>query len=201
MTPKKSRHSPPSSPQTAPKKPTPKHSATLGGRKVSGALDSDSTATAAASLGLSAHDLMKMDHNRSSVLRNGMLPTPAKTPKRRPTEAPADIAGIARNLFPSRTETVDEAMPSPRKRKSKKYTGFTIDSFEADDEDTPIAIYTDSRDRVPEVDLSMDNPFYGEGSAPQPEPTKRTSRRRIDTASGEVHREEAQREDGLVYVL
>ncbi|RFU35335.1 hypothetical protein B7463_g968, partial [Scytalidium lignicola] len=201
MTPRKPHHSPPSSPQTAAKKSSPKHSSTMAGRKVSGALDSDSAATAAASLGLSTHDLFKMDHHRSSILRNGMLPTPAKTPKRRPTEASASITSIARNLFPTRTETTEEVMPSPKKRKSKRYTGFTLDSFEVDEEDAPITIYTDSQDRVPEVDLSAANPFYGEGSAPQPEPTKRASKRRKNIATGEEQLEEETREDGLVYVF
>ncbi|KAH8808457.1 hypothetical protein F5884DRAFT_792280 [Xylogone sp. PMI_703] len=203
MTPRKPHHSPPSSPQTVTKKSSPKHSSTIAGRKVPGALDSDGTATATASLGLSAHDLFKMDHNRSSVLRNGMLPTPAKTPKRRPTEASANITSIARNLFPTRTETTEEVMPSPKKRRSKKYTGFSLDSFEADEEDEPITIYTDSQDRVPEVDLSTENPFYGEASAPTPEPTKRAGRRRKATVSGEEQTqvEVTHREDGLFYVF
>jgi hypothetical protein len=133
-----------------------------------------------------------------------MLPTPAKTPKKRPSETSAGITSIARNLFPIRAETIEEAMPSPKKKGRKKYTGFTLDSFGAeDDEATPIQIYTDSHDRVPEVDLSADNPFYGEASAPS-EPTKRMSKRRKIIIPGEAEQavEEAeQREDGLVYVL
>jgi hypothetical protein len=131
-----------------------------------------------------------------------MLPTPAKTPQKRPDEYAPAINTIARNLFPIRSGSDEEVMPSPKKR-NKKYTGLTLDSFEAED-DTPIHIYTDSHDRVPEVDLSPDNPFYGEGSVAVPEPTKRASKRRKITVPGEGVQslEELQkREDGLIYTL
>jgi hypothetical protein len=196
----------PPSPQAASKKRAPKNSPIVGGRKVSGALDDDSTASAAAALGLPApKNEGNIDVRRSTaaVRNNGMLPTPAKTPKKRPSENAPAITAIARNLFPIRSGSDEEVMPSPKKKGSKKYTGFTLDSFEAE-EDAPIQIYTDSHDRVPEVDLSPDNPFYGEGSAVAPEPTKRASKRRKITVPGEGEQtieELEKREDGLVYVL
>jgi len=198
----------PSSPQTAPKKRTAKTATADGGRRVSGALNYDSTTSAAAALGLTSHhNETKMESHRPTTIvrNNGMLPTPAKTPKKRPSETAPGIASVARNLFPIRAETVEEVMPSPKKKSRKRYTGFTLDSFTADDEETaPIQIYTDSHDRVPEVDLSSDNPFYGEASATEPEPMKRMSKRRKITVAGEGDQtvEEAEkREDGLVYVL
>jgi hypothetical protein len=135
-----------------------------------------------------------------------MLPTPTKTPKKMPddSEVPAVITSIARNLFPIRGEMAEEAMPSPKKKGRKKYTGFTLDSFEAEDEDTPISIYTDTNDRIPEADMSSDNPFYGMSSTAQREPAKRLSKRRKITIPGEGEQtiEEAERrEDGLIYVL
>ena len=136
---------------------------------------------------------------------NGMLPTPAKTPKKRTLQFAPGVTAIARNLFPVRPETVEEVMPSPKKKGRKRYTGFTLDSFDAEDDDAaPIEIFTDSNDRVPEVDMSADNPFYGESSPAHPEPTKRSSKRRKIMVPGEGEKtvEEAeQREDGLVYVL
>ncbi|KAE9377051.1 hypothetical protein N431DRAFT_368623 [Stipitochalara longipes BDJ] len=195
----------PSSPKTASKKRAPKNSPMVGGRRVSGALDYDSAASAAAALGLPApknEGKMEVQRSTAAVRKNGMLPTPAKTPKKRPDEYAPAINTIARNLFPIRSGSDEEVMPSPKKR-NKKYTGLTLDSFEAED-DAPIHIYTDSHDRVPEVDLSPDNPFYGEGNATVPEPTKRASKRRKITVPGEGAQslEELQkREDGLIYTF
>jgi hypothetical protein len=176
----------------------------MGGRRVSGALDHQSTAEAASALGLHPpRNASKMEAQRSA-LRNGMLPTPAKTPQKHTKTNPAAISSVARNLFPIRGETVDEVMPSPKKKGRKRYTGFTLDSFEAE-EDGPIPIYTDSHDRVPEVDISADNPFYGESSTAVREPTKSSSKRRKIVIPGEEEEQTMsdaeQREDGLVYVL
>jgi hypothetical protein len=145
---------------------------------------------------------MEIQRSTATVRKDGMLPTPAKTPQKRPDEHAPAINNIARNLFPIRSGSDEEVMPSPKKR-GKKHTGFTLDSFEAEEE-APIHIYTDSHDRVPEVDLSPDNPFYGRGSAAVPEPTKRASKRRKITVPGEGFQsiEELQkREDGLIYTL
>lgn len=146
-----------------------------------------------------------MDTRRSAVAHNnGMLPTPAKTPKKAPTETDPAIKAVARNLFSVHSATTDEVMPSPKRRGRKKYSGYTMNSFEAEAESEPISIFTDSHDRVPEVDAGTDNPFYGESSKVSPEPTKRTSKRRkvIVPGEGEQDFEEVQRrEDGLIYVL
>ncbi|TAQ87186.1 hypothetical protein B7494_g4498 [Chlorociboria aeruginascens] len=199
--------SPPSSPQTAPKKRAPRLSAVMGGRRVSGALNDDNTATAAAALGLPVprKESKTESHQSATTVRNtGMLPTPAKTPKKRPSEVAPGISSIARNIFPVHPETVEEVMPTPKKTR-KRYTGLSLDSFTAEGEQsTPIQIYTDSNDRVPEADLSTDNPFYGQGTTAYPEPTKRTSKRRKINVPGEGEQtvEEAERrEDGLVYVF
>lgn len=176
-----------------------------GGRRISGALDHESTASAAAALGIESHmGESKMDAPRSTTAfarSNGMLPTPDKTPKKRPTQAAAGISSIARNLFPIRPESIEEVMPSPRK-KGTKYKGFTMDSFGAEEE-APIQIFTDSSERIPEVDMSADNPFYN-ASAVLPEPTKRASKRRKLTVPGEGEQtieQAGRRDDGLVYVL
>jgi hypothetical protein len=171
----------------------------MGGRRVSGALNRESASNAAAALGFSSRPESKVEPVRGVAL----LPTPAKTPQKRPSEGSAGINAIARNLFSSRADTAEEVMPISRKGR-KKYTGFTLDSLEAEETDQPIQIYTDSHDRVPEVDMSVDNPFYGQGSVAHPEPTKRASKRRKITVPGEGEQsveEVEQREDGLVYVL
>ncbi|KAF7549742.1 hypothetical protein G7046_g8244 [Stylonectria norvegica] len=130
---------------------------------------------------------------------SGMLPTPSKTPQKAPNEkTAANIKNFARNLFPSD----EEAMPSPRKKRAKKYTGISMESFTAEDVEESIEIFTDSQDRIPVKDDSESNPFYG--SIATPEPTQRRSKRKqvnvpgvgsqsIDAAS--------RREDGMVYVF
>jgi hypothetical protein len=128
-----------------------------------------------------------------------MLPTPNKTPKKAPTETAPAISAIARNLFPVRSD--DQVMPSPKKNRSRRTYG--LDSFEVA-EDAPIQIFTDSMDRVPEVDLSTDNPFFGDNQPAEAEPTKRASKRRKLRVPGEGDQsieELEQREDGLIYVL
>ncbi|KAH8598847.1 hypothetical protein B0O99DRAFT_614321 [Bisporella sp. PMI_857] len=196
---------PPSSPQTAPKK-LPKNSSYMeSSRRVSGALNYDSAASAAAVLGLPTPTKKAETNRRSELLRNnGMLPTPDKTPKKRPSEAAPAVKAVARTLFSSRSETIDEVMPSPKKKARKKYTGFTLDSFGAGDGDESIPIYTDSNDRIPEVDTTDENPFYGEATIPPSEPAKRTSKRRKIHIPGEGEQdldEAEKRDDGLVYVF
>ncbi|KAG9248712.1 hypothetical protein BJ878DRAFT_412166 [Calycina marina] len=192
---------PPTSPQTAPKK-LPKRINMDGGRRVSGALDYNTTASAATALGLPVPSF-EMDARNKSLRKTGMLPTPDKTPKKRPHEVAPAIKGIARTLFSSRSETLEEIMPSPRKR-GKKYSGFALDSFKADDDEGGVQIYTDSHDRVPEVDASSENPFFGVPAAIHPEPMKRSSKRRkiAIPGEGELSIEEAEkRKDGMVYVF
>ena len=70
-----------------------------------------------------------------------------------------------------------------------------------------IQIYTDSKDKVPELDLHEDNPFLErpEEHSPQPEPSKsRSSRKRKAAAISSDRKAVADtldREEGMVYVL
>lgn len=198
--------SPPSSPPTASKKRTPKTSPMMGGRRISGALNAESAASAASALGLPTPEPQrKVDHKSATtaIRNNALLPTPNKTPKKRSTETATGISAIARNLFPNRPESADEVMPTPKKKGHKKYKGYTMNSFEAEEDGQPIQIYTDSNERIPEVDSSASNPFYGSSNV-VPEPTKRSSKRRKITVpgEGELSAEVVERRaDGLVYVL
>lgn len=142
-----------------------------------------------------------------------MLPTPAKTPRKRPTQPAPALKATARVLFPTHPASAPEAVPSPKKKakKGRKYNGFSLDSFTGeegnDGEDGKIAIFTDSKDRVPELDESEDNPFYvkkSNGDITFGQSSARVSKR------GKVGRgikrdekvEEAlNRDDGMVYVL
>jgi len=164
-------------------------------RRLSGQLTAESTLTAANSLGIPSKT-----HRSARAAASGMLPTPAKTPGRKHASAEneANIAAIARNLF----HADHEAMPDPKKKRAKKYSGLTLDSFTALDDEAPISIFTDSHDRIPEVDDNADNPFYGAAAAP--EPVKRRSKRSKVTIPGEGRttvEEATRRDDGMVYVL
>ncbi len=136
----------------------------------------------------------------------GMLPTPAKTPSKKhhaASQNESNIAAIARNLFHT---NVEEVMSSPSRKKAKKYTGVSLESFTVVEDEEPIPIFTDSQDRVPEMDGSAENPFFGDGAVvpTAPEPTRRRSKRSHVSIPGEgkLSVEEAtRREDGIVYVL
>ncbi|KAF9889115.1 hypothetical protein FE257_007604 [Aspergillus nanangensis] len=119
------------------------------------------------------------------TMTEGMLPTPAKTPRKK---AVGDVGAAARTLFPP-------APSSGRTKKTKKYTGFSLDSFNEDQVQggSAIQIYTDSRDRIPEVDQSKENPFYKK-------PATRASKHREGQRDQEVN-EAIKREDGMFYVF
>ncbi|KAK3994614.1 hypothetical protein QBC44DRAFT_42520 [Cladorrhinum sp. PSN332] len=147
----------------------------------SGTLTASSTATAAAALGLSV------------TTSAGMLITPAKTPQKAPTpKAKAKVSGFARTLF--RTE--EDSMPSRKPQTS----GYKLDSMFADESFESIDIYTDSHERIPEVDRSDDNPFFRD----EPRRSER-QKAKLNTVmvkipgEGEVTIEEAvKRTDGML---
>lgn len=132
-----------------------------------------------------------------------MLPTPAKTPcKQSDEKLKAGVCAVARNLFAAEAST-PEVAPSPRK-KAKTYTGVSLESFRAEEAEEDIEIFTDSRDRLPHVDESAENPFYT-NTAGSSQPTVRRSTRTkkvLIPGRGRVSVDEAvQRGDGIVYVL
>ncbi|KAA8646146.1 hypothetical protein EYZ11_001555 [Aspergillus tanneri] len=128
----------------------------------------------------------------SETIMDGMLPTPAKTPRKK---AVGDAGSTARTLFPP-----PPTSGSARGKKGKKPTPFSLDSFSEDNAQggSQIQIYTDSRDRIPEVDESEANPFYKKPMASNPCP--RTLRRRYGGRDKEVD-EAIKRDDGMVYVF
>lgn len=136
-------------------------------------------------------------HASQTTMTDGMLPTPAKTPKKK---AVADAGSAARSLFPTSSLT-------GRGKKSKKPTAFSLESFEKDidQNQTNIEIYTDSRDRIPELDESEENPFYTKSSEANTsgKATARTSRRRnVEESKRDEEVDKAvHRDDGMFYVL
>ena len=102
-------------------------------------------------------------------------------------------------------------MPTPRKRRNRRHVGFSLYSSMENEEDADpegkIQIFTDSKEKVPELDPSEDNPFYEPPvqHAPPPEPSKgRRTRKRKAVPIAEDRKEikdAFDRKEGMVYVL
>ncbi|KAM6486049.1 hypothetical protein HDV62DRAFT_266087 [Trichoderma sp. SZMC 28011] len=157
------------------------------------------TASLAAEASAASGSKDKSVAGRSAAASSLMLPTPSKTPQKPPNaKATAHIQTFARNLFPVAEET---ELSSPRKRRSKKYSGMTLESFRAEVAEEDIEIFTDSQDRIPKKDESKSNPFVG--NAPAAEPSKRRTKRKVHVpGEGSQSVDEAsRREDGMIYVF
>ncbi|KAL2810674.1 hypothetical protein BJX63DRAFT_307114 [Aspergillus granulosus] len=167
------------SPPGSPNRNTPQRKMSSRGRAATQSLDNQDPFKAAKP----AHP------NSSSLFRptmtEGMLPTPAKTPRKKPVD---NVGSTARVLFP----------PMSGQKKKKKQTGFSLDSFtDEPSQGESIQIYTDSRDRIPEVDESEANPFYNK---PSTNTSIRPAIRKTKRRDKEVD-EALDREDGMVYVF
>lgn len=140
-----------------------------------------------------------------------MLPTPVKTPKKK--QAIAGAATTARALFQDHAQMATQAaaiQPSPRRsRKPQRFNGFSLERISAQDDANrgQIQIFTDSRDRVPQVDASMTNPFIErkrDRESPSPPTAVRTSKRRKVSTEARIDpqvTEAIDKDDGMVYVL
>lgn len=163
---------------------------------VSGFLTVESTAAAAAALGLPAPTQQQQPGRASMSAAGGMLITPAKTPQKPSTQHTRDkIQAVARSLF-----NESDAMPSPKKARTQQYV---LDSFSANNTEDPIEIYTDSHERVPEVDQRAENPFFGNHPTEASRTTRRSKRQTVSIpGEGKVSVDDAvRREDGMVIVL
>ena len=121
-----------------------------------------------------------------------MLPTPIKTPRK--PEAKAGVKPTARVLFPHRIDTVED--PTPKKKGRK--TGFSLDSPGAGS-DGKIEIFEDSKDKVPEVDDSAENPFLAK---PETRSARSRGKRKADElGQNEEVQEVLKRDEGMIYVL
>lgn len=142
-------------------------------------------------------------HQQASTMGASMLPTPAKTPRKKQVQA---ANGIGRVLFPVRPDTAEEAMPTPRKNKrNKRHVGFSLDS-DAESEGG-IKIFTDSQDKLPELDLSEDNPFIDhplKRDPPEAHNNSKASKKRkaeSQPATEGTIKDVFDHERGMVYVL
>lgn len=195
-------YSPPSSTQTSPQNSFEDTKTSMEAR-VSEALDVES----GLNLDPSQASTKVLTSQQTSSRLTAMLPTPAKTPRKKTVQA--GLNSTARILFPNRPDNADEAMPTPRKnaRKTEKHIGFSLESYGEDGNAASggdIEIFTDSKEKVPELDESEENPFYVKPGH-EPVTTVRSSKRR--KVSGNANNdnnnelEDPNREDGMVYVL
>lgn len=139
-----------------------------------------------------------------------MLPTPVKTPKKKQITN-ATIA--ARALFQDPTNMAVNPAPiepsQPRSRKNKRYNGFSLESFRAEDDDShsQIQIFTDSRDRVPNLDANKTNPFVEHKMTREVSASQKvagTSKRRKvrpETRIDPQVEAAIKKDEGMVYVL
>ncbi|KAI1174343.1 hypothetical protein F4777DRAFT_385738 [Nemania sp. FL0916] len=169
-------------------------------RRASGTVNVKSVADAVGSLGVSPPKSQHKSQKTTAISHStGMLPTPAKTPRKQPNaKTEAASRAIARSLF----LTEENVMPTPKKR-AKKYTGSTLESFRAEDVEEEIEIFTDLRDQLPEVDTSAQNPFYGDHHKTT-EPSKKWSKRKTVSIPGEGKQsieDAVKRPDGVLVVF
>ena len=128
-----------------------------------------------------------------------MLPTPVKTPRKKVVHQDS-LRSTARLLFTSRPIDPNDVMPTPRKaRQTKAQLASTLDNH-AEPYAMPKAqkmhIFTDSKERDPEVDASEDNPFVTRQGM-------RTTRShvRIRSGLGDAVDGAVENNEGLVYTL
>ncbi|KAF1942763.1 hypothetical protein EJ02DRAFT_344760 [Clathrospora elynae] len=135
-----------------------------------------------------------------STMAPGMLPTPAKTPRKRRIE---DMSSTARVLFPSnRPATIDEAVPTPRKSRKTKNI-YTLESFaqQMDENSEKIAIYTDSKERIPTPGAETDdNPFITKKAKGKAKATPQKSRRATDARTAKMD-DAVDRDEGMVFLF
>lgn len=132
---------------------------------------------------------------QSTKLTAGMLPTPAKTPRKKTVPDPGRVS---RSLFTNPTpNALDSENLLPKK--GKKFSHFSLESFSTDlgecSNPPAIEVYTDSCDRIPEKKKDMDNPLW---SSQEPmDGVEYTGRPKRDKEVEDAVR----RNDGMFYVL
>ncbi|KAI9704478.1 MAG: hypothetical protein M1820_005552 [Bogoriella megaspora] len=182
----------PASPQSNLKRPIPHtEDATDGSRSRNGV-----------SLGTKASSLLRSSHADAAA----SLPTPSKTPRKKPGPSQAALSSTSRILFSNRPASLADTMPTPRKGRYRKPNGYGLDgSVEDGDADASdnIEVYTDSKERVPVKDKDSDNPFVT-----SPEDDSQARRRREPTkirknlsASEKRMEQAAENGEGLIYVF
>ncbi len=131
-----------------------------------------------------------------------MLPTPAKTPRKRALYSEESIKPTSRVLFPSRPASIDDVTP----RKARKFTKnvYSLNSFEDRGESSEkIEIYTDSKERIPTADEDDDeNPFVTKkGKGKSKAKARATPQRRKKDAKAEEMEDAVNHDEGMIYIL
>jgi len=142
----------------------------------------------------------------STMISHGMLPTPVKTPKKKVV---SKVNGTARALFQDPSQVTLEPPNSKKGRKNKRHNGFSLESFSAGDNQSggSIQIFTDSRDRVPQLDKNKANPFIEEAmdnAASSSQKVGKTAKRRKVSVEKKLDpqvEEAIANDEGMVYVL
>jgi hypothetical protein len=137
-------------------------------------------------------------------MADGMLPTPVKTPRKKNIPS---VNVAARALFQDQPVLGEElTATSVRGRRGRRYNGFTLESFSAEEATSGnIQIFTDSRDNVPQLDTSKDNPFINhpskvEGSSRRV--TGTSKRRKVSSQKIDPQIQHAvDNDEGMIYVL
>ena len=142
----------------------------------------------------------------TTVMADGMLPTPIKTPRKKNVP---NVNAAARALFQDQPMLGEEVTANSRRaRRGRRYNGFTLESFSAGEgPPASIQIFTDSRDNVPQLDTSEGNPFIDHPQKAEGSSSRRvtgTSKRRKVSGEQKVDPQVQQAIDkgeGMLYVL
>ena len=189
--------SPPSSAQSSPKRGTRKVTMS---EELTSVHQTEHSVTAGMTLDVAG---LLLPDGRTTVPPTTMLPTPAKTPRKRPQQPAHTFRSTARVLFQNGSDVADGAMTTPRKHRDGRRLSLSLDNsmmngLDGGDQDGAIQIFTDSKERIPEVDPSEANPFYAKG---QPSGAVETNHKRRRVAKNVEIEKGIRREDGTVYVL
>ncbi|KAG8525935.1 uncharacterized protein KY384_000697 [Bacidia gigantensis] len=195
-------HSPPSSTNTSPRGNLSRGRKTKYNDIMNGTDDSRDAVSSNQPKGGGNTDLQPLEVNPH------MLPTPASAPRKKQVSRP-QVDAAARVLFPPRPDSVEDAMPTPRKnRKNRRNVGFNLYGDPEEDGqnlDERVQVFTDSKDRVPEVGPQTDNPFVdGSQQNQQPEMAKpRASRKRKQrhVETNPQIEDAFNRDEGIVYTF
>lgn len=130
-----------------------------------------------------------------------MLPTPAKTPRKRVVETEESLSSTARALFAASSQAgVDETLPTPSRRRKKYENVYSLESFEKAERQEELQFYVDSRDRVPTGGDEEDNPFLTKNSKSKGKGKAKPSNRKVDPEADKMEAA-AERDEGIVYLL
>ena len=132
-----------------------------------------------------------------STTPSSLLLTPAKTPRKKDVSLGGKSA--AKVLFPRSTDPIEEVTPS-RKRGRRNKTDISSLGIEyGESPREQIEIFTDSKERIPELDEDEDNPFYVK---PGTEKSRAARPKRSRKPDQDKEIEEALgRDDGMFVVL